>query len=614
MGPFDQLQDLESTHGIPVALWQYIGMREEQEDTIRVLRFPVSNAFVVVVADGMGGHDDGREASLSVATAFMYALEEADHLRSTTHEPFYSPAEMHRLLQSALLEANDALARKKAQGRIGANAGCTFTAVACYQEQSSQDSWIADCISVGDSYIYHYSPERATVKLVNELHTLRHQLLKQGGSLADYDQRKLAALVSAVSGKTLKAISHPNPFRISANDLFILSSDGLDTFSVSSRHEYPEESLRLTLQDFLNEHPDYTRQQIVSSLIGRVISIVEKGHANRQDNTSVAVVRLAAENVISRSCRRFLERRSLILTLVAVFLLTSLSIFAYYQWFADDPTPTPKLPAKEKVVSKKTNAETASTQSKKGSPNEVTKNVTSDHKLDSSASEAPDKNKETKEKESRKEASESDDSEKLLAKINAADGIKSLRSVLLSPTEITEPKIKEAIRSKLMELLSVSAAKDSNVNWDDRCKSLGDKKVYDFSCYVNDEKLLSHLVDEWKGIWQESDHVPLEEKWKKLTGVIIPMIQSDAFSDSIPILPDCVYLNRDYAFDGSENVLAVEKIAVVMTMNNEKQTGIWVRISADEFRVVRQDVEGEARFFLFHPGSSETKSLKKINK
>lgn len=298
----DLPQEIALDKSLPVSIWQYIGTRKEQEDTAGCARLNQEGAFVVVVADGMGGHDDGREASQAVVRSYIHNIKEL-----AAQEPLKTADDAANLAGSALDKANRYLARLKSESKIKSNAGCTFTSIVFFLQED--DNVAAYFISVGDSYIFRLSPDGASFELVNKLHTLRHQLIEKGESLDGYEKKKLVALTSAVSGRPFKKdpvrpgrtlISHGFLGSISEADVFILSSDGLDSFATGASFcdsEFPEQNLAAALSEFYDSFSTASRRDLVAALVQNVSNLVNCGKLSSQDNTTVAMVRFSDDSM-----------------------------------------------------------------------------------------------------------------------------------------------------------------------------------------------------------------------------------------------------------------------------------------------------------------------------
>ncbi len=215
------------------------------------------DGIYAIVADGMGGHDDGEKASAAVVQYFPVALARTGNLRDA--------AEM----------ANNHLGKLKARGEIAANAGCTL--VACMLRHNK---WLST-VSVGDSYILMQRGD--VVEQLNELHTRGAQLdsLVLAGQMSAEDaarEGRRGALTSAIMGRPLAECDYKDEETYAArlgelrrDDRILLTSDGVLTFGL----------------DNIRELCQQTQGQSPKSLVNGIMRNVEGINHPKQDNATI---------------------------------------------------------------------------------------------------------------------------------------------------------------------------------------------------------------------------------------------------------------------------------------------------------------------------------------
>ncbi len=114
-----------------------------------------------VVADGMGGHAGGQEASRIATTVIQEYL----------NEQWDSPEASGKLLEDAILKANEAILQDQAAHPERADMGTTALVVAFRHEQS----W---CGHIGDSRLYRL--RGAKLEQITEDHTWVARAMKLG--------------------------------------------------------------------------------------------------------------------------------------------------------------------------------------------------------------------------------------------------------------------------------------------------------------------------------------------------------------------------------------------------------------------------------------------------
>lgn len=217
-----------------------------------------SGSLIAVLADGMGGHAGGAQASQTACRMFLESCAVRD-------EPFPT-----RLVQ-ALARANDSIGRVVSDRPELAGMGTTLVGAAF------TDAGL-EWVSVGDSPLYLY--RREEIALLNEDHSLApalDQLAAEGKITTDAarnDPRR-HMLRSAVTGDELELIDvSRQALALTEGDLVILASDGIHTID-------HDEIVRL-VRAYRADGPAAVAQALIRA--------VENQRDPYQDNTTVIVV------------------------------------------------------------------------------------------------------------------------------------------------------------------------------------------------------------------------------------------------------------------------------------------------------------------------------------
>ena len=243
------------------------GARPYQEDAI-VADFPCgADVGFAVLSDGMGGHSAGDMASKIVVTK-MYSelkLQSGSFLEKERRIP-------NRLIGSAA-DANTLISEYIVDFPEAKGMGATLVGLVLIENRLF---WV----SVGDSPLYLFRD--GTMSQLNADHSMAPQIdfmAKQG--LIDEETAKnhpdRNSLTSAIIGGQVEKIDcPPEPYVLEANDIVLLTSDGL---------QYLEENW---IETVLKENKDSPCAEIAEALLA---AVDELDHPD-QDNVSFAVLRV----------------------------------------------------------------------------------------------------------------------------------------------------------------------------------------------------------------------------------------------------------------------------------------------------------------------------------
>ncbi|MGE0514294.1 MAG: protein phosphatase 2C domain-containing protein [Hyphomicrobiaceae bacterium] len=244
---------------LDLATAEYIGAREQQQDLAAAL--PFAGGALLVLADGLGGHESGAEASRIVVAAFKEAGAAGR---------FANPSTRRQALREALDFANARIA----EGVDPAHGyrGMASTVVAAVVS-NGELNWV----SVGDSHLYIWRDGR--LHKLNEDHS-QAGLMVRSGQYQPSDPEVLAVksvLVSALTGRKLEIVDLPqSSFRLRPDDVLMLASDGLNTLSDAE------------IENIVKEVSEHGAIKLSTALLESVRS----RRLERQDNTTVVIARV----------------------------------------------------------------------------------------------------------------------------------------------------------------------------------------------------------------------------------------------------------------------------------------------------------------------------------
>ena len=224
------------------------GSRSEQQDSFRTVWLAGEQAWLLVVADGMGGHAGGGVASRLAADTFVSAFAAR---RS-------GGATLGQALQSALDDANARIARGQREAPETEGMGTTLVAA----HLSAQGlAWI----SVGDLPMWLL--RAGAVDRLNEDHSFRPAVKRGAKAIANM-------LQSVLNGQPVALIDlQPKPRRLRTGDLVIVASDGVLTLDTGD------------IATVAARHAAEGAEAVVQALLAEVVS----RQKSSQDNCAVVV-------------------------------------------------------------------------------------------------------------------------------------------------------------------------------------------------------------------------------------------------------------------------------------------------------------------------------------
>ncbi len=267
-----------STFRVAAAGGQWVGKRENQEDSFLLSPSESSSSaseVLALLADGMGGEDDGEIASASIIKSFSCAY--AGEFKGLGGSAI-------RLEKSVQL-ANSDLAELKMEGRVAQGAGATLIALSIRQEGIS-------LLSIGDSLLYR---QRGTeiIKL-NNAHTWGWELERRVASgqmtaaAAAAEKGARNALYAVVCGEEIPAADKGENEPCEVGDRYIIASDGLEPL------------IKNGWGTLLN-HPQ-VRKSSPAQVRNTLLAELKKIDAPHQDNATVIVIDILPHLQASPNC------------------------------------------------------------------------------------------------------------------------------------------------------------------------------------------------------------------------------------------------------------------------------------------------------------------------
>lgn len=272
-----------------------IGARSNQEDSEQTNYS--NDGLLLVLADGMGGHEAGEVASSLAVVNFEKAFLNLSQLNA------------NQRLIAALQSANDSISNK-----IDSNPkldGMGTTLLATYVNGNK-----LEYVSVGDSPLFLFRDGR--LSQVNDDHSMMPVILKslREGKITEEEAKnhpQRNALRSVVMGEKIEIIdSSKSPTIVKTGDIIVSCSDGLQTLT----NEKIEKILSL------NAH------QPSSIITSALMDAVKKERKPKQDNTTIQVAKIISVKDIKGKSNSS-NKSSLFILFLSIFViaLVALALF-----------------------------------------------------------------------------------------------------------------------------------------------------------------------------------------------------------------------------------------------------------------------------------------------
>lgn len=245
-----------------IAALQSQGMRDYQEDEFGILddlntASSEGEHTLLVVADGMGGHVAGANASSIVTESFIDTYQQAE-------------GSIASRLKTALHYSNDCIAKATDGNQDMQGMGTTLLAAV-----------VSECglewISVGDSPLWLY--RGGTLKRVNDDHSMAPVLVEMvaAGRMTEEEAAvdpNRNALRSAVMGTKLNLVDYSSiPMMLQEKDLLLLASDGVMTLAETQ------------IAGIIENNYENSNEEIVA----RIMSAVTDEQKPNQDNITLLI-------------------------------------------------------------------------------------------------------------------------------------------------------------------------------------------------------------------------------------------------------------------------------------------------------------------------------------
>ena len=181
------------------------GKRKVNQDVILTKNI-APDTYLYIVADGMGGYDNGEVAAQVAVDSVLTFLSNTDEINKGT-------------VQKAINKAN--LAIRQYQEQNHSKIGTTLGAIVL-------SKGLAKCFWVGDIKILHYSGSK--LQFESKSHNLINELSDNKSSNETFKSSKYSHIVTrSIQGDVKKSVISYQELIVNGKDILIICSDGVHT-------------------------------------------------------------------------------------------------------------------------------------------------------------------------------------------------------------------------------------------------------------------------------------------------------------------------------------------------------------------------------------------------
>ena len=192
-------------------------VREQNEDSVLYCRFEHSDVSLMIVADGVGGHEGGAVASKFVINSIKELVAKAVLLAHSGGG--YAEEWLQNTLLNAIEEANNELLIEQRNQPQYRNMATTVVALLINEDRAVLGH-------LGDSRCYLYANSKLTQ--LTEDHTVLQNLLNEGKiTKKQFNDLPLHHMISKAIGLTSEPEISVSRFELKPDSEYLLCSDGL---------------------------------------------------------------------------------------------------------------------------------------------------------------------------------------------------------------------------------------------------------------------------------------------------------------------------------------------------------------------------------------------------